>query len=80
LKGGVLAPGLTSFGAHLGLVEIRAEASTNDGAIYDAYAGAVPEVVGGDEGVIRAIDGLSFGGRDTLYVSSTSAQLVGVFD
>jgi hypothetical protein len=32
-KGGTATPGLTSFGAPLGLVEIRLETSTNDEAI-----------------------------------------------
>jgi hypothetical protein len=68
LMDGSLSPGLVSFGAHLGLVEIEAESSANDGVIYDMYRGKVPEVIGGQEAVIHAIDGLSFGGRDTLYV------------
>jgi hypothetical protein len=69
LEGGSLAPGLTSFGAHLGSVEIAAEPSTNDGAVYDAFSeNGIPKVVGGEESVIYALDGISFGGRDMLYV------------
>lgn len=68
LEGGSLSPGLVSFGAHLGLVEIEAEDSANDGVIYDMYSGKkVPKVIGGQEAVIHAVDGLSFGGRNMLY-------------
>ncbi|KDQ21348.1 hypothetical protein BOTBODRAFT_99933 [Botryobasidium botryosum FD-172 SS1] len=66
LQGGSLAPGLVSFGAGLGLVEILQEPSTNDGSVYDPVRGSVPSIVGGDNSVIRAHDGLQFGGRDTL--------------
>ncbi|KLO05758.1 hypothetical protein SCHPADRAFT_917689 [Schizopora paradoxa] len=67
LEGGVLAPGLTSFGAPLGLVEIRLEPSTNDGSVLDnlSEAGsALTSLVEG--GAVRAVDGLQFAGRNTL--------------
>ena len=66
LEGGSLAPGLTTFGSLLGLVEIQMEKSTNDGVVFDPLTGRVPSIVGGDEAVIRAVDGLQFDGRNTL--------------
>lgn len=66
LMGGSLTPGLTTFGSPLGLVEIRLESSTNDGTVYDSLSGDVPSFVGGDEAVIRAVDGLQLGGRNAL--------------
>jgi hypothetical protein len=41
-KGGTTTPGLTSFGAPLGLVEIRLEPSTNDGRVHDLLDGVDP--------------------------------------
>lgn len=69
LKGGALFPGLTSFGAPLGLEEINLEPSTNDGTVPDALTGSVPAIVGGTNAIIRAVDGLAFNGRNLLYVS-----------
>lgn len=67
LKGGSIAPGLTSFGSGLGLVEILLERSTADGNVYDPLTSAgVPSIVGGDQAIMRAVDGLQFGGRNTL--------------
>ncbi|KAH7106018.1 hypothetical protein BKA62DRAFT_348569 [Auriculariales sp. MPI-PUGE-AT-0066] len=66
LRGGALAHGLVSFGAPLGLEEISAEASTNDGSAPDALSNAIPELLGGDGFVAQAADGLTFGGRDVL--------------
>lgn len=71
LQGGSLAPGLTTFGSPIGLVEIRLESSTNDGPVIDPLTdGPVPSILGGDGAVIRAVDGLQFEGRNTLYVGS----------
>jgi hypothetical protein len=68
LQGGSLVPGLTTFGSPLGLVEIRLEPSTNDGKVYDPLE-HVPSIIGdGEQSVIRAVDGLQFGGRNTLQV------------
>ncbi|KAG2127345.1 hypothetical protein BD769DRAFT_1387811 [Suillus cothurnatus] len=41
LEGGTATPGLTSFGAPLGLVEIRLESSTNDGRSLLTSNGAI---------------------------------------
>lgn len=70
LEGGSLAPGMTSFGAPLGLGEIAGESSTKDGQVFDPLSGSVPSIVGGDGAVIRAADGLQFATRDALYVWS----------
>ncbi|KAF8597516.1 hypothetical protein BDV93DRAFT_547903 [Ceratobasidium sp. AG-I] len=66
LEHGSIVPGLVSFGAALGLVEIDAEGSTNDGSAPDGLEGGVPKIAGGDDFVARAVDGLSFVGRDSL--------------
>ncbi|KAJ7607296.1 hypothetical protein DFH06DRAFT_1380161 [Mycena polygramma] len=65
LKGGELAPGLTTFGSDLGLSEIMLESSTTDGRVFDPLTGGVPRILG--DTVVRAADGLQFGGRNTLY-------------
>ena len=69
LRGGSLAPGLTTYGAPLGLVEIRLESSMNDGIVLDPLTADLPDFLKSahDGGVIRAVDGLSFEGRNALY-------------
>ncbi|KAG2337258.1 hypothetical protein BDR05DRAFT_970469 [Suillus weaverae] len=64
LEGGTITPGLTTFGAPLGLVEIRLEPSTNDGKVHDLLDGDLPAVLG--DKVMRAQDGLMFGGQNLL--------------
>ncbi|QRW21792.1 carbohydrate esterase family 9 protein [Rhizoctonia solani] len=50
LAHGSLSPGLISFGAPLGLEEISAESSTNDGTVPDPFdENGVPKVAGGDD-------------------------------
>jgi hypothetical protein len=66
LEGGTITPGLTSFGAPLGLVEIRLEPSTNDGRVHNPLDDDLPAVLG--DTVMRAQDGLMFGGQNLLYV------------
>jgi len=67
LKGGSLAPGLTSYGSPLGLVEISLEPSTNDGVVLDPLDdGNLPSILGTDTSIIRAVDGLQFQSRNTL--------------
>ncbi|KAJ7452267.1 carbohydrate esterase family 9 protein [Mycena latifolia] len=65
LMGGALAPGLTTFGSDLGLSEIKLEPSTTDGRVFDPLTMAVPGILG--DTVVRAVDGLQFSGRNTLY-------------
>ena len=67
LEGGALSPGLVSFGAPLGLEEIQQEESTNDGTLIDPLTNVIPKILDdGEGGIVRAADGLSFMGRDTL--------------
>ncbi|KAG8778619.1 hypothetical protein FRC12_024891 [Ceratobasidium sp. 428] len=66
LQRGSILPGLISFGATVGLVEIDQEPSTNDGATPDLLEDEVPKIAGGDDLVVRAVDGLSFAGRNAL--------------
>jgi imidazolonepropionase-like amidohydrolase len=67
LQGGSLAPGLTTYGSPLGLVEIRLESSTNDGDVSDPLVdGGMPSILGSRNSIIRAVDGLQFQGRNTL--------------
>ena len=66
LRGGVISPGLTSFGSVLGLQEIEQEASTGPGRPYDALIQDVPEIVGNVGGVERASDALLFQTRNAL--------------
>ncbi|EKM81020.1 hypothetical protein AGABI1DRAFT_105866 [Agaricus bisporus var. burnettii JB137-S8] len=75
LHGGTIAPALTSFGSPLGLEDIQLESSTKDGQIFDPLESNVPEIVGGDGSVIRAVDGLQFSSRDALlaYRSGVTA-------
>jgi hypothetical protein len=71
LAHGTLSPGFISYGAPLGLQEIQAEASTNDGEVLDPFSkGGIPSIAGGDALVVSAVDGLSFVGRDALCVYS----------
>jgi hypothetical protein len=66
LRGGVISPGLTSFGSVLGLQEIEYEASTGPGKPYDALVQDVPGIVGDIGGVERASDALLFQTRNAL--------------
>jgi len=67
LEGGALSPGLVSFGAPLGMEEIQQEESTNDGTVIDPLTKETPNILDdGEGGVVRAVDGLAFLGRDTL--------------
>ncbi|KAG9090536.1 hypothetical protein FS749_000470 [Ceratobasidium sp. UAMH 11750] len=66
LQHGSILPGLMSFGSPVGLVEIDQEPSTNDGSPPDPLEDKVPEIAGGDDLVVRAVDGLSFSGRNAL--------------
>ncbi|KAG2121914.1 hypothetical protein DEU56DRAFT_89089 [Suillus clintonianus] len=82
LEGGTITPGLTSFGSPLGLVEIRLEPSTNDGSVHNPLDGDLPTVLG--DKVIRAQDGLMFGGRNLLLayrggVTTTITAPAGTF-
>ncbi|KAG8904907.1 hypothetical protein FRC01_008548, partial [Tulasnella sp. 417] len=62
LEGGTVGPGLTSFGGYLGVVEIEQEPSTNDGDSYGPFDNEFAATAD----LSRAVDGLSFEGRDML--------------
>ncbi|KAH7908517.1 hypothetical protein BJ138DRAFT_1068672 [Hygrophoropsis aurantiaca] len=65
LQGGTIAPGLTTYGSPIGLSEIRLEPSTNDGVVHNPLSTSpAPSLVGNT--IMRAVDGLQFGGRNTL--------------
>lgn len=66
LEGGAISPGLVSFGSALGLQEIAAESSTNDGIVYDPLQANVPHLLGRESSMIHAVDGLQFGTRNAL--------------
>ncbi|KAJ3516436.1 hypothetical protein NLJ89_g1119 [Agrocybe chaxingu] len=66
LEGGSVSPGLVSFGSPLGLEHINQEPSTNDGNVIDPLRYTVPDVLGGDSAMIRAVDGLQYASRDAL--------------
>ena len=50
----------------MGLVEIDSESSTNDGVIIDPLTRNIPALLGPASSLVRAVDGLQFGGRNTL--------------
>lgn len=68
LKGGVLTPGLLTYGAPIGLGEILVEPSTNDGIDYGNpnLDGMGTLSLSSKTPLIKAVDGLQFQGRDTL--------------
>ena len=66
LRGGVISPGLTSFGSCLGLQEIDEETSTGPGEPYNALIKDVPRIVGDIGAVERASDALVFQTRNAL--------------
>lgn len=68
LEGGSIVPGLVTYGGQIGLVEIEQEPTTNDGVLPDMAQGEASAFLA--DVTVRAVDGLSFGGRDTLCVGS----------
>jgi imidazolonepropionase-like amidohydrolase len=88
LKGGSFTPGLISVGSELGMREIQQEPSTRDGVStrskdlnvtddqtpYDPTAPAAEMVEGL---LVHGVDGVSFGGKNVLYVIylSVSARI-----
>ncbi|EAU91444.1 amidohydrolase [Coprinopsis cinerea okayama7 len=71
LDGGSIAPGFLTFGSPLGLQNIAAEASTNDGDILDPLVNSLPNIMGGDTAIVRASDGLEFASRDAFLAYRT---------
>jgi hypothetical protein len=69
LEGGDLTTGLVASSAALGLAEIAMESSTTDGVVMDSLLSDVPEIIGGEKALVRAVDGLQFGTRNALLVN-----------
>jgi hypothetical protein len=67
LEGGAIQPGLVTYGSRLGLQEIAMEKSTVDGPVFDPLTHTIPKILG-EETVIRAVDGLQYQTRDSLWV------------
>ncbi|OBZ68120.1 hypothetical protein A0H81_11871 [Grifola frondosa] len=66
LEGGSISPALVTYGSPLGMEEIRSELSTMDGYVFDPLLQVVPQIVGGDAALVRAVDGLQYTTRDAL--------------
>ncbi|CAK5275497.1 unnamed protein product [Mycena citricolor] len=66
LFGGVIVPGMTTFGSSLGLEEMRYELTTGDGQIMDPFQGQVPSIVHDPTALVNTIDSLVFGTRHAL--------------
>ncbi|KAG8736261.1 hypothetical protein FRC10_009537 [Ceratobasidium sp. 414] len=66
LQHGSILPGLISFGSAVGLVEIDQEPLTGDRSPLDPLEDKMPNIASGDDLVVRAVDGLSFSGRNAL--------------
>ncbi|KAL1747501.1 hypothetical protein HDZ31DRAFT_80477 [Schizophyllum fasciatum] len=66
LEGGVIAPGMFSYGSPLGMGEIADETSTQNGRPLDALQRNTPAILGDAAGLQRAADGLICDTRDAL--------------
>lgn len=66
LRGGVISPGIMTYGSPLGLEEIESEPTTGDGEPYDAFRTNIPTILDDVGGVLRASDALVFGTRNAL--------------
>ncbi|KAI0329537.1 composite domain of metallo-dependent hydrolase [Cubamyces sp. BRFM 1775] len=66
LRGGTIAPGMMAFGSALGIDEIKSEASTGNGVLYDPFKEDVPNIMGDFGGLTRVDDALLFGTRNAL--------------
>ncbi|KAF9481821.1 hypothetical protein BDN70DRAFT_830235, partial [Pholiota conissans] len=75
LRGGVISPGLMTFGSPLGIEEISSESSTADGETYDAFKFDVPKILDDSGAVVRAIDGLMFATRNALTAYRSGVTL-----
>lgn len=69
LQGGMISPGLMSYGSSIGLAEIEGELSTTDGHFHDALKRDIPRIMQDVGGLLRAADGLIFQTRNALYVT-----------
>jgi imidazolonepropionase-like amidohydrolase len=76
LKGGSIAPGLTSFGSPLGLEEIQSEMTAQDGFVGDSLSGSSSPILG--DALVSAVDGLQFATRDAFlaYRAGVTSAIV----
>ncbi|WVR07370.1 hypothetical protein IAU60_004411 [Kwoniella sp. DSM 27419] len=75
LGGGAITPGAITVGSYLGIMEIRQEKITADGTATDPLNEDSPVTEGM---VVRAVDGVQFGGKDELlaYRSGVTTAVV----
>ncbi|KAF7301819.1 Carbohydrate esterase family 9 protein [Mycena indigotica] len=66
LDGGVIVPGMMTFGSTLGTEEIHNELSTGAGLSLDALSENVPEILKDPGAMVYAVDSLMFGTRNAL--------------
>lgn len=66
LQGGAVGPGLMTFGSPLGTEEIAGELSTQDGLLYNPFAGNPPKILHDTGAVVLAADALQFSTRNAL--------------
>ncbi|KIY48772.1 hypothetical protein FISHEDRAFT_65620 [Fistulina hepatica ATCC 64428] len=66
LQGGMIGPGLVTYGSPLGLEHINGEDSTRDGTLPNRLRNSPSAIVGGDGALIHAFDGLQYASRDML--------------
>ncbi|KAJ9476056.1 Carbohydrate esterase [Pseudozyma hubeiensis] len=81
--GGVVLPGLTSFGSNLGLTDIVSEADASDGYTFDPTTSPnaivqTPEYLR-TWPTARAVDGLQFNGHDLLRARASGVTKAIVF-
>lgn len=82
VNGGVVLPGLTSFGSNLGLTDIVSEADASDGYTLDPTSQnailQTPEYLR-TWSTARAVDGLQFNGHDLLRARASGVTKAIVF-
>lgn len=81
--GGVILPGLTSYGSNLGLTDIVSESQASDGSTLDPLTSATP--IGSTLSyvsswpMVRAVDGLQWGGHDLVRARASGVTRAIVF-
>ncbi|KAF7332041.1 Carbohydrate esterase family 9 protein [Mycena kentingensis (nom. inval.)] len=66
LRGGVIVPGMLTFGSRLGVEEISSEPSSGTGIGLNALVGRVPQIMHDAGATTFAVDALMFGTRHAL--------------
>lgn len=82
-RGGVVLPGLTSFGSNLGLTDIVSEAETSDGYTLDPVSSSNAVLQTAEYlrswPTARAVDGLQWGGHDLVRARASGVTKAIVF-